>query len=153
MTKKQKIALVVYGALFLLITKVRNVIRNLGFRFNGISVLSTDVENNTSQVAISLLLRNSLPFSVTVDAIAGDVYLQGVQAATINQAINTTITANSITPVTVIATLRWLGVADGVRANILSGDIRNLNIQLVGTITAEGRSFNVAKTITYYDLV
>lgn len=153
MTSKQKIAIVVYTALFLLITKVRRIINNLGFRFNGITILSTDPDEKTSQVQLSLLLNNSLPLSVTIDAIKGDLYIQGVPAAHIDQTLGVTIAANAITPLNLIATVDFSALNAGVKANIASGDIRNITLQLVGTITAEGRTFNVNKQFTYYDLV
>lgn len=152
MTKKQKIALVVYTALYLVVTKVRQIVRGLAFKFTGIQVLSSWAGNGVSQIRLSLLLRNSLPFGVTVDRIDGDIYVQGRKIAVIQQALNLRIDANSITPVNLDFTVDWRSLGMSAYDNVLSGDIRTLSIQFIGSITAEGRAVHVNKTISWYDI-
>lgn len=151
MNKSTKIALVVYTAVWLLVNKVRNVVRGLAIKYTGILFLSGDGDN--SRVQLSLLLRNSLPFSVTINRIDGILYLQGSAAASINQELNLRIEGTSVTPVNLLVDIDWGGVSQGVYNNIMTGNIETLSLQFVGSVTAEGKTFNVTKTIGYYDLV
>lgn len=151
MTKTGKIALVVYTALFFLVTKVRQVINGLQFRFNGLQLLSTDM------IRFAVLLRNPLPFGVTIDAIQGDVYVQGQRVSNyahdVDLQLPIEIKPSSITPVNLDVYVDFNNLSQAVYDNILSGDIRTFTAQFVGTVTVGGKSIPVSKTISYYDLV
>jgi len=153
MRKEAKIALVIYTAIWLLVNKVRNVIRGLAIKYNGFRILSSVDGGNVSRVRLSLLLRNTIPLGITVNAISGTIYMQGVPAAAIDQQLDLYIESNSITPVDLDFDIDWTGVNSGIYANVMSGNVATLSFKFVGTITAEGRAFNVNKTIGYYDLV
>ena len=157
MKQKTKIALIAYTAIFLLVTKVRQVVNGLQFRFNGIQVLSTFAGGNVSQLRLNLLLRNPLPFSVTIDDIVGKLYIQGVRTSNYENDIDLDvpieIKGRSITPIALDFFVSWPNLADAVKANILSGNIQTFTAQFDGYITAEGKRFKVSKTISYYDLV
>lgn len=155
--KTAKIAFIAYAALFLLLTKVRQVVNGLQFRFNGLQVLSTFAGGNVSQLRLNLLLRNPLPFTVTINDIVGKLYIQGVRASSYENDIDLQrpieIKGRSITPVSLDFYVSWGNAMEAVKQNILSGDISSFTAQFVGKITAEGRTFNVSKTLSYYDLV
>ena len=157
MSKSGKIALVVYTALFLLVTKARRVINGLQFRFNGIKVLSTFAGGTVSQLQLNLLVRNPLPLSVTIDSIRGKLYVQGVRLSTYDNDVDITtpidIKGRSITPVNLDFYVDWSNLGAAAKANILSGDITTFTMQFVGTVTVGGHAFNISKTVSYYDLV
>lgn len=157
MKQSGKIALVVYTALFLIITRIRRVINGLQFRFNGLQILSTFAGGYLSTVRLNLLIRNPLFFGVTVDAIQGQLYAQGVRMTNYDYDVNIThpidLKARSITPVSLDFLVDWSKLGEAVKANILSGDISTFTVQFVGTVTVEGHPVNVSKTISYYDLV
>ena len=157
MSKSGKIALVVYTALFLLVTKARRVINGLQFRFNGIKVLSTFAGGTVSQLQLNLLVRNPLPLSVTIDSIRGNLYVQGVRLSSYDNDVDITtpidIKGRSITPVNLDFYVDWSNLGAAAKANILSGDITTFTMQFVGTVTVGGHAFNISKTVSYYDLV
>lgn len=157
MNKKGKIALVVYTALFLLITKARRVINGLQFRFNGLQLLSTFGGGTMSKIRLNLLLRNPLPFSITIDSIQGQIYAQGVRMTNYEYDVDITtpidIKGRSITPVSLDFYVDWRKLGEAVKQNVLTGDITTFTVQFVGVITVSGHAFNVSKTISYYDLV
>lgn len=152
MNSNQKIAVVVFTAIFLLVTRVRRVLRGLAIKFNGVRIVSTTADY-TAQLQINALLRNTLPFSVTVDSIDGLVYLNGVQAGTITQYTPITIHARAITPASLMLNVDFKAVGEGVQANIMSGAVQNLNIRIVGNMVVEGRKFNIDKVFSYGDFV
>ena len=157
MSKSGKIALVVYTALFLLVTKARRVINGLQFRFNGLKVLSTFAGGTVSQLQLNLLVRNPLPLSVTIDSIRGNLYVQGVRLSSYDNDVDITtpidIKGRSITPVNLDFYVDWSNLGAAAKANILSGDITTFTMQFVGTVTVGGHAFNISKTVSYYDLV
>lgn len=157
MKKNTKIALLVYTALFFIITKVRQVINGLQFRFNGLQIMSSWAGGTVSTLRLNLLLRNPLPFGVTIDSIVGDVYIQGHRASNLAHDVNMTIPIeikpSSITPVSLDITIDWGHAGFAIRDSIMSGSIESFTAVFDGVITVNGRSFNVKKTISYYDLV
>ena len=157
MKKKGKIALVVYTALFLLVTKARRVINGLQFRFNGLQILSTFAGGSISTIRLNLLLRNPLPFSITIDRIQGQLYAQGVRMTNYDYDVDITtpieIKGRSITPVSLDFSVDWYKLGEAVKANVLSGDISTFTVQFVGSVTVGSHVFPVSKTISYYDLV
>lgn len=157
MKKSSRIALLVYTALFLLVTKVRRIIDGLQIRFNGLQIINSFTGNNVSVLRINILLRNPLPFGVTIDSIIGDIYIQGNRASDYAHDVNITtpieIKPSSITPASLDITVDWLNVGAALRDNIISGSISTFTAVFDGVITAGGHAFNVKKTISYYDLV
>ena len=119
MNKKGKIALVVYTALFLLITKARRVINGLQFRFNGLQLLSTFGGGTVSKIRLNLLLRNPLPFSITIDSIQGQIYTQGVRMTNYDYDVDITtpidIKGRSITPVSLDFYVDWRKLGEAVK--------------------------------------
>lgn len=151
MKKKTVILLGLYTGLFLLITRVRRVIQGIGFKVADVS-FSPSGEDGTSILNLDLYLNNPSLFSVTFDAIRGDVYIQGRKCAELNQVLNIPIRAQSVTAIRLQATVIWGQIADAIKQNILSGDVRTLSFQFIGSITSEGHEIPVNKYMNYYDL-
>ena len=151
MSRTTKIALIAYTALFFLVTKVRQVINGLQFRFNGLQVVGTDI------VRFNILLRNPLPFGATIDAIQGQIFVQGKRVSNRENDVDIKLPINikpsSITPVALDVYFDWENLSMAVYENIMTGDISTFTAQFVGTVTVGGRKLNVSKTISYYDLV
>lgn len=153
MEKKKIIWLGVIAGVYALVTRVRWVINNLSWRFAGLAIIASNNETNSCTVDLRLQLRNISSLSVRLNSIVGDIYMQGVKVGEISQAYNQIITKRSISVVDIVFELYWKGVAEAVKANILSGDIRNLNFQFMGYLEAEGRKIRIDKVITYQELV
>lgn len=155
-SKKSKIALLVYGSLFLLVTRVKRVVDGLQLRFNGIENLMTFANNGVSKLRINLLLRNTLPFGVTINSITGKIYMQGEPVSGYDNDVEIStpvvIKPKSITPISIDIYVTWMNLTYAIRDNILSGDIRTFTAQFIGEMVVNGRAFPVDKTISYYDL-
>ena len=155
--KTKKIALFAYAVIFLLVTKVRQVVNGLQFRFDSLQVVSMFAGNNVMQLRLNLLLRNPLPFSVTINSIRGQLYIQGVRASNYENDVDITtpidLKGRSITPVGLDFYVSFGQTLQAVKANIMSGNIQTFTAQFVGQIAVEGKTFDVSKTISYYDLV
>lgn len=154
MQKKEKILWlgVVTGA-YLLLTRVRRAVRNLAWRFGGLDVIASNNETNSCTIRLLVQLRNSTPISIRLNSISGELYAQGVRIGVVNQSANQLIQANSISNVDIIGELYWDGVAQAIKTNILSGDVRNLNFEFVGYLEVENRKIKIDQLITFQELI
>lgn len=152
-SSKKIVWLGIIAGVYLIASRVSRVVRNLAWRFTGVSVIASNNETNSATVRVGLQLRNSTPVSVLLNSIVGEIYIQGVRVGSVNQAYNMVIQRESITNLDIIFELFWSGVAQAIKTNVLSGDIRNLNFQFVGYLEVEGHKVNLNQVITFQDLV
>lgn len=152
-SSKKIVWLGIIAGVYLIASRVSRVVRNLAWRFTGVSVIASNNETNSATVRVGLQLRNSTPVSVLLNSIVGEIYIQGVRVGSVNQAYNMVIQRESITNLDIIFELFWSGMAQAIKTNVLSGDIRNLNFQFVGYLEVEGHKINLNQVITFQDLV
>lgn len=152
-SSKKIVWLGIIAGVYLIASRVSRVVRNLAWRFTGVSVIASNNETNSATVRVGLQLRNSTPVSVLLNSIVGEIYIQGVRVGSVNQAYNMVIQRESITNLDIIFELFWSGVAQAIKTNVLSGDIRNLKFQFVGYLEVEGHKINLNQVITFQDLV
>lgn len=120
------------------------------------SVRLQQVNGDIATLQVMLYVQNPLIASVLIRNVAGQINIMGIPVGTIDYPINRRIEARSITYIPVQVEVSYSKLGDAVWANIMSGDVQTLSIELDGTITAGERyavSIPIHKVWTYSDII
>lgn len=115
-----------------------------------------DLTTGSVQLYLNIMVKNPLLFGVTVKSVQGDVYIQGQRVGYINTTMDYYITgAGKVHILPVIVNLSLSGVANGLLANINSGDVRTLQVAFDGKIyvTNQNIPIPIQKELTWADIV
>lgn len=114
-----------------------------------------DLTTGSVQLYLNIMVKNPLLFGVTVKSVQGDVYIQGQRVGYINTTLDYYVTGGGKTHILpVIVNLSIAGVANGLLANINSGDVRSLQVAFDGKIYVTNKNIPipVQKELTWADM-
>ena len=114
------------------------------------------VNGDTATMQVMLYVQNPLIASVLVRSVSGTVSIMGIPVGVIDYPINKRIEARSISYIPVQVEISYSKLGDAIWANIMSGSVQTLSIELDGKITA-GEQYSISVPIrklwTYSDII
>lgn len=128
------------------INSVGVVLQNLGF-------ISMDSATRTASLMLTLGVKFPLPFGLRFKRIKGNLYIMGKRVAEFNHVVDRYIESDKITTISLPIVVHYDELANGVLANIQTGNIQTLLIQLEADISTTLLPVYIRKTLTYNELV
>lgn len=116
------------GAALAFISRQKLSIAVKGVYINGI------ITSELIPLRVVVYLINKTIASVLIRSISGSLISNGVTIATINQAVNKRMPANTTTEQSILVNIYNQEVLQALMANIQSGDINNLSFEFIGEI-------------------
>lgn len=116
----------------------------------------TGIDGDTATLEVTLFIQNPLLAQVFVRSVSGTISIMGIPVGTIDYPINRRIKSRSITYLPVRVQISYSALGDALWANIMTGDIQTLIIELQGTITTGEKveiPIPVRKSWTYSDII
>ena len=147
---KKSTALILIGASALWYFVLRGV-NAIQFAFKRIYLVS--FTDTTIDLRLDMLIKNPLLIGAVVNNIAGDIYLDNIQVATVNYPLNQRIAARAVSPVTLFFTASLQQLGQALFNNIQTGSIQTLTVRFVGTITVQGVNLPIDRFFTFNELI
>lgn len=116
------------GAALAFISRQKLSIAVKGVYLNGI------ITSEVIPLRVVVYLINKTIASVLIRSISGSLISNGVTIATINQAVNKRMPANTTTEQSILVNIYNHEVLQALMDNIQSGDINNLSFEFIGEI-------------------
>ena len=132
--------------------------------FRGVSALKVglkdirlvNIAGDNATLQVTIYLQNPLLVSVVVRSITGVIRIMGKDVGIIDYPISQRIKARSINYLPVQVHVDYISLGDAVWANIQTGTIQTLTVELDGTITAGEKhpiKLPIRKLWTYNDII
>lgn len=122
-------------------------------RLQSIGIVNIDTTNRVATLNLVVDLIYPLPFGLTLKTLTGDLYIMGKRVAVVKNVLNRYLSPSSVTPITITVDVDLAQLAEGVLANIQTGNIRSLLIQLDARATTNLLPISLHKTFVYDDLI
>lgn len=132
---------------------LKHRIDSIGISLRNLSLVSINQEQKTAALNLVVSVRYPLPFNTYAKRLVGSLYIQGAQVATIDTMVNRYLQPDAENILNIPVTINYQQLAAGVWANIQTGNVRTLLIQLDARLTTNIIPISLHKTLTWEDLL
>lgn len=124
----------ILGGVGLLYFGVLRGAKGLKFGLQSYSFEKVDLTNMTINLRLNIQIKNPLLVGLTIKGVIGDVYAQGVKIGAVNTKYNYYIAGGKTHVLPVVVNLSMANIGEAAVQNILSGDIKTLNVAFNGKV-------------------
>lgn len=128
-------------------------IDSIGISLRNVSLVSVDQNSKTAALNLVVSVRYPLPFNTYAKRLTGTLYIQGARVATIDTIVNRYLQPDGENIINIPVTINYQQLAQGVWANIQTGNVRTLLIQLDARLTTNILPISIHKTLTWEDML
>lgn len=132
---------------------LKHRIDSISIRIKNLSLVSIDQEQKTAAINLVVSVKYPLPFTTLAKRLTGSLYIQGARVATIDTMVNRYLQPDGENIINIPVTVNYQQLAAGVWANIQTGNVRTLLIQMDARLTTNILPISIHKTLTWEDLM
>lgn len=135
-----------------LVIYLKHRIDSIAIRLRNLSLVSYDQGTKTAELNLIVAVHYPLPFDTLAKRLTGTLYIQGQPVATVDTMLNRYLKTDAENLLTIPATVRLDNLAAGVWANIQTGNVRTLQVQLDARLTTNLLPINIHRVLTWDEL-
>lgn len=132
---------------------LKHRIDSIGLMVRNLTLVSVDQNGKTALLNLVLSVRYPLPFETLAKRLTGSLYVQGQQVATIDTMVNRYLAPDAENVINVPVTLYYNRLAAGLWANIQTGNVRTLILNLDARLSTNILPIHLHRTLTWEDLI
>lgn len=147
---KTKTGVILFGVGTALLYAFRHSADAVQIKFEKLRMVRFAMSAMTFQLTLNIY--NPFLFSVLVNEIVGDVYIMGIQVASINYPLNQRINAHKVNRFNILFDVLPTELTQALWANIQTGDIHTMLFRFDGYAVVRGVKIPVDRQFTFDEI-